>query len=377
MWLLTPGLVVRIPFRDSFYLLTSAVPIPYIVWGSADTNNVSKDQPRILLWTTFHGLWPGELDPTMTGEVRTTNCPFNCSVTNDRDLLESSDAIVFHMRDIYLDDLPPTRTYSQKWVFWTMEAPPYSETGYLQSIPNMFNWTMSYRSDSDVVLPYGKFVDSDGGEANRDYASIWKSKTDLAVWMVSHCNTSSARELFVEELSRHMNVNVYGYCGEYVCPKDRTHECYEYFEKRYFFMLAMENSVCKDYVTEKFFLPLMYDIVPVVLGGADYRDIAPSGSYIDALKFETPERLAEYLKHVAQNFQAYKSYLSWKAHTKVVPWVVSDFCALCTKLHSKYFKRKTVYGNIHLWWHNYSYCRTFEDEMDAKAQAEAEAGSGE
>ena len=53
------------------------------------------------------------------------------------------------------------------------------------------------------------------------------------------------------------------------------------------FYLAFENSLCDDYVTEKFFNVLLADMIPVVMNGANMSSIAPKNSYIDLKDFET------------------------------------------------------------------------------------------
>ena len=44
----------------------------------------------------------------------------------------------------------------------------------------------------------------------------------------------------------------------------RTQEasCYQMLNNSYKFYLALENSVCQDYVTEKFFKILQYNVIP-------------------------------------------------------------------------------------------------------------------
>jgi hypothetical protein len=61
----------------------------------------------------------------------------------------------------------------------------------------------------------------------------------------------------------------------------------------------------EDYVTEKLFMPLQHGVVPVVLGGADYNAIAPPESFVNALDFPTPEKLAQALLSIAANRTLY------------------------------------------------------------------------
>ena len=50
--------------------------------------------------------------------------------------------------------------------------------------------------------------------------------------------------------------------------------------------MAFENSLCVDYITEKFFKVLSYDVIPVVLNGVNMPKIAPQNSYIDIKDFQ-------------------------------------------------------------------------------------------
>ena len=70
---------------------------------------------------------------------------------------------------------------------------------------------------------------------------------------------------------------------------------------KFYFYLAFENSICNDYVTEKFFRGLQVTIsnqespcekqdiqapvVPIVLGGANYSALAPNHSFIHVNDF--------------------------------------------------------------------------------------------
>ena len=83
-------------------------------------------------------------------------------------------------------------------------------------------------------------------------------------------------------------------------------------ERNYKFILAFENSICEDYVTEKVFVVMQYYIVPVVMGGANYSEHLPPNSFIDVRDFNSPQELAAFLKEVAQDDARYRKYFEWK-----------------------------------------------------------------
>nr|XP_037286029.1 alpha-(1,3)-fucosyltransferase C-like [Rhipicephalus microplus] len=316
------------------------------------------------MWTKFFGQWYGSLSENRVGEVLVENCTAKCLVTNDPRMVEYSDVVLFHVRDMNVTDFPTQRLDWQKWIFYLMEAPPNTKFHDFHLVNDTFNWTMSYRKDSDVYVPYGRIILRNATSATaktRDMRTIWKSKKKTAVWIVSNCQTESKREVFVRELRRYMDVDVYGSCGNHKCPLSRGDSCYADFQRTYFYALAFENSICKDYVTEKFFTALQYDIVPVVLGGANYSQIAPHRSYIDALSFQSPKHLAEYLVRLSKNYTEYSTYFTWKGSHDVSQWH-AGLCELCTALHNRGELQRTSssYGDIKKWWFDRSHCRSWK-----------------
>ena len=128
---------------------------------------------------------------------------------------------------------------------------------------------------------------------------------------------------------QHMKVDVYGRCGSKSCNKlVNATKCYENMSKNYKFYLSFENSVCKeiirkqlyfgstfffqDYITEKFFNILQYDVIPIVLNGANMTNIAPPHSHINIQDFNSTKHLAEYLMKVDKNDTLFASYFWWR-----------------------------------------------------------------
>jgi hypothetical protein len=74
----------------------------------------------------------------------------------------------------------------------------------------------------------------------------------MAAWFVSNCLSKSKRNEMVNELQKHMQIDVYGNCGTMTCPRNMEDECREMAAKNYKFYMALENSLCQDYITEKY-----------------------------------------------------------------------------------------------------------------------------
>ncbi|XP_065559857.1 alpha-(1,3)-fucosyltransferase C-like isoform X2 [Artemia franciscana] len=219
--------------------------------------------------------------------------------------------------------------------------------------------------DSDIFVPYGAIKRREK-RVIREYKNF--TKKNLVAWMVSRCETAGRREDYIEELNEYIQVDVYGRCGNNKCPKEHWKECYDMIQNNYKFYLSFENSLCKDYVTEKLFNILQYDVIPVVYGSADYNRILPPYSYINALD-NSPSELANLLKDIGNDAIKYQRYFNWKEEYDLHVYdnslfVKHAFCQLCKKLHTD--TEKKFYGNFNKWWIDGSKCT--KDPIIQKAQ---------
>ena len=81
----------------------------------------------------------------------------------------------------------------------------------------------------------------------------------------------------------------------------------------YKFILAFENGICNDYMTEKLWRPHHLGVVPVYRGSPLVRDWLPnSKSAILVDDFANPAELAQYLLDLDANDTAYEEHLSFK-----------------------------------------------------------------
>ena len=290
----------------------------------------------ILTWTGSsmkHPVWFGE-------GVAQCDTHIPCTYSNNHSLYNISDAILFHTRLVGKHlPMPSFRLPHQHWITYLRESPSRNAK-VMTPYNTWFNWTIAYAKNADIVRPYGmclpnrekvakdpssitdairrvygKRTDSipwAKRNTSYDYSSFnhAEGKTRMVLWFVSNCETHSRRENYVTELKRHIKVDIIGKCGENMCEKNKD-SCISDLFRDHKFYLSFENSLCPDYITEKVWRVLYNGILPIVLGGADYKSSLPAHSYIDIKDFASPKALAKYLHKINKNDTLYNEYFAW------------------------------------------------------------------
>lgn len=285
------------------------------------------------------------------GQFLKLRCPVDtCVLTGSRAELASADAILF--KDHF--SMPPhARDPRQVWVMFMLECPLHTQHFTNRDV---FNWTATYRHDSDIVAPYEKWVYYDGGVRQRPQeVSYAANKTKQVAWFVSNCGARNNRLQYAKELAKYIGVDIFGACGTKRCPRSNSARCFEMLNKDYKFYLAFENSNCRDYITEKFFVNgLSHHILPIVMGAhpEDYARQAPEKSYIHVDDFESPKDLADYLHLLDQNDDLYNEYFRWKGTGEFINTYF--MCRLCSMLHDEGHHQH--YEDINHWWRGAGTC---------------------
>ena len=179
---------------------------------------------------------------------------------------------------------------------------------------------MTYGKFADILNPYGYYVAGEP-EVSVSRARNWaRSKSALIAWVASNCHASSwGRVKFVKALAEHVQVNTYGACGKFKCKRGSP-ACEKTLDSHKFY-LALENSECADYITEKFWRnSLQRGLVPMVYGAPreDYARVAPPNSFIHLQDFASMSELADYIRLVDSNDTLYPRVKARSASPRVI-----------------------------------------------------------
>ncbi|XP_055491817.1 4-galactosyl-N-acetylglucosaminide 3-alpha-L-fucosyltransferase 9-like [Leucoraja erinacea] len=300
----------------------------------------SKNETIVLIW-----LWPfGQ-----PFELSSCKLEFNiedCYLTADRKLYNKSHAVLFHHEDIRRDlaNLPlEPRPPFQKWVWMNLESPTHTSKRY--GLNQLFNLTLSYRQDSDIQVPYGSLTKS---KVPLDFKM--PSKNVLVCWIISNWDYEHPRVKYYYMLRKYVKIIIYGrflwhrLSDDDLIPTISTCKFY----------LAFENSIHKDYITEKLYNALLAGSVPVVLGPSreNYENYIPANSFIHVDDFLSPKELADYLHMLDGNENLYMSYFKWRKYyeVRITRFWSEHVCSVCENIQQH--KEHKSLSSLEKWFWN-------------------------
>ncbi|KAF9979288.1 hypothetical protein BGZ73_002557 [Actinomortierella ambigua] len=253
--------------------------------------------------------------------------PYNCHTTTDQSKYNDSPLILVSEHEMH-NDLPPKEDIDsgkKALVYYTVEAPKWYDLD--PKIMHQFSYRFTYHPNSDFVFPYLDHTLVD--DVLRPPMTTLERRNELRkhglqndgrglapiAWFVSNCNTNNERRYFVHQLRKYIDVDIYGHCEPTrEWPKDANGQELnsELLASYYKFYLAIENSNCNFYVTEKLQRPYYSGTVPIVDGPKDYRPYAATHNALLVVDDYTPKTLAEYIKQLDANDDMYLNHIRYK-----------------------------------------------------------------
>ena len=312
------------------------------------------------------------------------NCPYNCLFTHDNRMLSCADIVLAHHSWARLNISQLRWMRNQRtdvpfaWYEW--ESPFWSKRH--RRLNDIFNLTITYARESELWLPYYYVIPKNNGKPElvdqsqetppMDHA---KGKTKMVITLMSHC--VGYRINFIKKLQKHLQIDFFGKCNVEAgsCSRSNAAECDKKM-KQYKFYLALENSYCKDYHTEKFYNNgLIKGLVPITFKAfesswktkANRAMIAPPNSYINILDYPDIKSFAKHLNYLNNNDTAYNEYHAWRKDYKMVS---PSRCSVCQQMHEydvkKINKEHPSKISIEQFWNKGKKCTDFRSEMFQK-----------
>ncbi|GLH02600.1 FucTC_1 protein [Gryllus bimaculatus] len=214
-------------------------------------------------------------------------------------------------------------------------------------LPKYYNWTMSYRADSDISFPGAQVVPGPGPRGWLAPAAPPPPPDVVAslpsVPPQSGVSQNAVRVAFFNDF----------------CHLEPTTRAFVAVLK----LFLRVDEMGKDYEVEKLYDYLQLDIVSVVSGSGNYIAVLPPHSFVNARDFRSVSDLAVYLLFLAQHPQEYAKFSWWKSHYRLVRSPPANLCRLCEKLQQP--QPPKAYVSVWKYWHGQYMCRFDDGEVFA------------
>ena len=239
--------------------------------------------------------------------------------SSDRSGYPNADAVVFHVPSLFSASFGPKEMEAlhkpsrQLWVAWSMESavnyPVLNDPTFMRRM----DLVMSYRRDADIYMPYCPPRAEWLRALNQPLPA--KGEDAPVVMFQSAMYNKSTRIEYAIAMMSMMRIDSYGRFlnNRQLAQADHGPETKLATIKRYKFCLCLENALEVDYVTEKFYDPLLAGTVPVYRGAPNIDQFSPGeNAFINANDFSGPNELCAYLTELNRDEQAYRRFFQWR-----------------------------------------------------------------
>ena len=197
-----------------------------------------------------------------------------------------------------------------------MESEPFSQGGQSWSNADFRMWydlDLSYPEPA-TYFDMKRFLPDLLSKPMVDFDN--KIKSVPMVWILSNCAAFNRREKYVEKLMSLISIDSYGAClnNKNSHTNVKMMGNIELYSK-YKFVIAIENSNCKDYVTEKLIHAVASGSIPIVAGKngkPDYLRFMPKNSFINIYDFKSIDDFVLHIKNVMANRELYEKYIYFR-----------------------------------------------------------------
>ena len=315
--------------------------------------------PVIVWWTPF----------TPFKRIDKSCSKGKCTFVKDRQEISNplTEAVLFYGTDFKWTDLPLPRNNELYWSLFHEESPKNNWGFAYKAGISVFNITSTFSRYSDYPLVTQSLESIESLLTPVKYTTTQKSAGELGLvmYLQSDCGTPSDRDSYVTELMNYVKVDSYGKClHNKDLPVDLINPItgmdsprLKDIIGRYKFVLAFENAICEDYVTEKLWRSFQAGSVPVYKGSPSIKDWAPSNHSVILIDdFASPKKLGEHLNLLDKNDEEYNKYLSYKTkgvtnkrllrHMQERDYYINQYnkpnmvdgfeCAVCNIIHERH-----------------------------------------
>ncbi|XP_065176164.1 alpha-(1,3)-fucosyltransferase 11-like [Sycon ciliatum] len=289
---------------------------------------VSDERKAELPWLIWHGI-----SPILETKGREITCQRGSCIVGSQTpkqapmyLNDNTRALLMYGSGSKPDAAPLPRLKHHMWALLHEESPKNNAMYSHDAGISLFNFTSTFKQESNMpltlqYLPNLQYLLAQPVplEEKNQYRQQENGLASVA-YVQSTCNNPAYRDAYVRRLMEHIQVDSLGKCLNNRQLPEELRNASEMFKDsfysvlgRYKFIIAFENGICDDYITEKLWRPLHLGTVPIYRGAPNVNEWLPTPrSALVYDEFENPAALADYIKYLDSNDTAYMEYLEYK-----------------------------------------------------------------